>query len=90
MKSFESGVDAVRHMIDGLEDWLARQQSRRSISDAPAAHSSGGAHSGLPSTPSDVTRTDVDTDEAPSVADFGGRPAVGLPDASWNHGISDE
>lgn len=95
-RGFNTGVDAVRHMIDGLEDWLARQESRRSITDVTAAQK---VDSGLPSKPSDVTRSDGGRgdvtrgdggDGGPSVSDFGGRPSVGLPDPSWNQGISDE
>lgn len=94
IRHFDSGVEALRFMIDGLEDWLNRQSSKLI------------AGSGAPP-PTTSVRTDVRRGDAPesdvappsqglaetppdsAVGDFGGRPSVGLPSPSWNDGTED-
>lgn len=74
-KGFESDMDAVRAMIDGLEDWFRRQASRKTGASVMPQQPQG-ADSGLSSA------TDVDdNDGPPSVGDFAGRPSVGLPES---------
>jgi hypothetical protein len=86
-RDFDSEVDALRKMVDGLEDWLNRQNSRAELAGSSSVSSPppAPAHSGLPSTAGDVAPSDVDDGDT-SVGDFGGRPSIGLPDASWNDG----
>lgn len=95
-KEYESEVDALRKMVDGLEDWLARQSAKRDIAGSP----------GRPpdtSVRTDVSRGDVrgsdvarpsqglgeDDSADRSVGDFAGRPSVGLPKPNWNDGTED-
>lgn len=63
IKRFDSSVDAVRHMIDGLEDWLRRQASMEAAVGSSLRSSMAPGPSGLPEQ-SDVTRTDVASDVA--------------------------
>lgn len=85
-KDYDSEVDAIRHMIDGLGPWLERQLSSREI-----------AGSGGEPPPTSVRTDAPETDVAPtqksgrhprdsSVGDFAGRPSIGLPKPSWNDG----
>ena len=77
-RDFDSEMDSVRAMIDGLEDWFRRQEAKHtavtSVALPAARHNSG-----LPRTiePTDVEPIDVE----PSVGDFGGRPSVRLPES---------
>ena len=92
-RDFDSEVDALRKMVDGLEDWLARQSAKAELAGSSTVSSPPppAVHSGLPS-PSDVEPSDVaeaESDVDASVGDFGGRPSIGLPDASWNDGTDD-
>ena len=82
-RDFDSEVDALRKMVDGLEDWLARQEAKGIAGSPPPPVAT--SHSGLPD------RSDVSTEAPgePSVGDFAGRPSVGLPDAHWNDGTGD-
>ena len=106
LKDLNSEAEGIRMMIDGLEDWLNRQSSNRGLAGtAPVIRSSmPPVPSGLPRpsdvAASDVAASDVDSDVAASdvdsdaesrpVGDFGGRPSIRLPKASWNDGINDE
>lgn len=108
VRDHPSEAAALRHMINGLESWLAKHIDRvraagyevEELSSAPSlstdvetshtreadsglpSATSPDPHSGLPS-PESINSSDVDiTDE--SVGDFGGRPAVGLPNPSWH------
>ncbi|MGE3483526.1 MAG: GIY-YIG nuclease family protein [Nitrospira sp.] len=90
IRHFDSEVEALRFMIDGLADWLSRQSAKPDIAGSPARS----AHTSKPRT--DAPRTDVakssqDLDEADdspetTVGDFAGRPSIGLPKSSWNDG----
>lgn len=101
-RGFESEVDAVRVMIDGVEEWLTRQPPLRSVSSDHHSSIEEPAHSGPPpplpaptySGPIDAD-PDTDVDSAgsgfsPSVGDFAGRPSVGLPRTGWNDGTDDD
>lgn len=91
-RHYDTEVDAIRKMIDGLEDWLARQAAKENLGSSQVMNSSPPPtrHSG-PSGPSDVATSDGDitpsdgsiTDEDPSLGDFGGRPSINLPNPSW-------
>jgi hypothetical protein len=81
-KGYETDMDAVRAMIDGLEDWFRRQEAKRSAAGGASVMrpSAPRADSGLVSA-TDVGASDVDDDAGPSVGDFAGRPSIGLPES---------
>jgi len=79
----DSEVDAVRLMIDGLEDWLDRHYAAKAAS---TPHHLERAHSGVSSargtsvpTGPDGTGRSVETDEGTPLGDFGGQPRLKLP-----------
>jgi len=87
-RDMDTEVDAIRHMISGLESWLARRRAEEREHHPPSLHQSNDPYSGMSinSTATDVD-TDVDTDghdesindgEA-SLGDFAGHPRVELP-----------
>jgi hypothetical protein len=84
-RGFKSEVDAVRAMIDGLEDWFQRQEARQEAKERAAVTSvtpkQVAANSG-PRPITDVPTNDGAIDVDPSVGDFGGLPSVGLPESS--------
>lgn len=91
-RHFDNEVDAIRKMIDGLEDWLARQAAKENLGSTQVMNTSPPptGYSGLPASsdvaPSDASITKSDesiTDEESSLGDFGGRPSIGLPNPSW-------
>ena len=103
IKDFDSSVDALRNIIDGLDTWLKREWARKSAEVAP---------SGLSSAPTDVipgasigaSDTSLETEETPSpapddgedddggdgtsVGDFGGHPRLKLPGMPSNDEIA--
>ena len=91
VRDLDSEADAIRRIIDGLEDWLDRQAVKHQIAGSapPIART---VNSGLPSLSdgasdgaSDET-SDVDT----PLSSFAGRPSIGLPNASWSDGSNDD
>lgn len=97
-KEFDSEVDALRHMVDGLEPWLARQLSPQSIAGSPGPPPPTSVRSDVDGSDvpgGDVRRPSQGLDESgddppdSAVGDFGGRPAIGLPKSSWNDGMGD-
>lgn len=100
IRHFSSEVEAIRYMIDGLEDWLARQASKRDIAGSPGPPPPTSVRSDVegsdvpgsdvrrPSQGLDETEGDDDSPDS-AVGDFGGRPAIGLPKPSWNDGMGD-
>lgn len=87
-REFDSEVDAIRAMIDGLDDWFVRQQAKRSAGSAGTSDREQ-ADSGRPAV-NDVSgdfdaidvasRSDVAADDG-AVGDFAGRPSVRLPES---------
>lgn len=98
-RNFNTEVEALRSMIDGVEDWLKKREAQRSVVSSHHSSKEGPTPSGLPSASSDVDPSDVDSNEddvdlddvdQPSVGDFGGHPSIGLPGATaWNDGMED-
>ena len=85
-RGFKSEVDAIRVMIDGLEDWFLRQEAKLSSGSATTSDPERvQADSGLPAVidvPGDFDAIDVASNEGDgTVGDFGGRPAVKLPES---------
>lgn len=64
-KGFDTGVDAIRSIIDGLDGWLRRQEAKNAASGQPPVVP---AHSGLSSAASDVTGSDGASDGANDAA----------------------
>jgi hypothetical protein len=85
-------MDAIRAMIDGLEDWFKRQEAKLS-SQLSALRPDPGPSDGAQVKPgvtqdapdfrgiTDVVGVEGETDVDPSVGDFGGRPSIGLPES---------
>lgn len=79
-REFNTQMDAIRAMIDGLESWLSKQAATKRSTESD---------SGLPhqNPTSMADRGDVQSISAidatsTSVGDFAGRPAVGLPEST--------
>lgn len=80
----DSEVDAVRLMIDGLEDWLERHHAAKAAS---ASHQPERAHSrvssardtSVPPATDGPMASSVESDEGTSLGDFGGQPRLKLP-----------
>lgn len=87
LKGLESEMDAVRLMIDGLDDWFRRQESRASAhmrrDDGarvkPGTDQADGAQPKPVSAADESISFETDGDSETPVGDFGGRPSVGLP-----------
>ena len=69
VRDMDTEVDAVRHMINGLEVWLTQRLAQTSQgSDVE------------PKEP--ITTAEADSEmTSPSLEDFGGMPNIGLPGA---------
>lgn len=80
LKGYASEAEAIRNMIDGLEDWLARQEARNSSrGDSGPSPEIDQSINNNDAPATDVKTIDVGEEPSTSVGDFGGRPAVGLP-----------
>ena len=89
-RQFNTDMDAIRAMIDGLEDWFVRQQAKLSAGAATTSNREQ-EDSGRPAVndvlgdfdASDVaSSSDVVTDDDDeAVGDFAGRPSVRLPES---------
>lgn len=100
VRDHPSEVAAVRHMINGLENWLAkhlRATEERSSADpdrsAATSHQSEAAsHQSQPRPPTGNSGLSspgdvsiTDVDISDGeVGDFGGRPKIGLPNPAWH------
>lgn len=88
-KGFKSEVNAVRAMIDGMEDWFARQEAARAEAASMPEKDDGAQQSPvIQQSITDEKSIDsidsIDSDDdatETSVGDFAGRPAVRLPES---------
>ena len=88
-KDYDTDMDAIRGLLDGLEDFFRRQEARVRAAQADGAQAKPVARrdamrpevtdvAGSPAL-TDVDPSDVE--DGPSVGDFAGRPSVRLPES---------
>ena len=102
-KDMSSEVDALRSIVDGLEDWLDRRDAEvrkeQAHSGLPSASTSVAPPASIapptsiaPSVTTDAraeTRpTPAPSDENPSLDDFGGQPRLKLPGMPYDGELS--